>query len=53
MLDTTTAWFPIVTLVIGYALNSASELLKDLRTSSREEKAREAVRQDKLSSFQH
>jgi hypothetical protein len=53
MIETTTTWFPIFTLIIGFALSWITELLKDLRTSSREAKAREAIRQDKLNSFQH
>lgn len=53
MFDTDTAWFPVITLVIGYALNWLTDLFKDLRTDKREEKIRETVRQDKRSNFQH
>ena|ERR1700730_2414078 len=45
---TTSIWFPVLTLLLGYATKSLSEWLEYRRTTRREREAREAVRRDQL-----
>jgi hypothetical protein len=45
---TTSNWFPILTLLLGYATKSLSDWLEYRRNTRREREAREAVRRDKL-----
>ena len=40
-------WFPVVTLILGYVLNSVSESIRHRRTLQRDREAREAERRDK------
>jgi hypothetical protein len=52
MPDATVGWFPVVTpvvtLLLGYALKSVSELVGHRRTLQREREAREVTRRDKF-----
>ena len=45
---TTSSWFPVVTLLLGYATKSLSDWLEHRRNTRREREAREAARRDKL-----
>jgi hypothetical protein len=44
----TTGWFPVLTLLIGFATKSLTDWLDHRRTAKREREAREAVRGDQL-----
>jgi len=48
MAEATVGWFPVLTLLLGYAVKAASDWLQHRRTSERERQAREAARQDQL-----
>jgi hypothetical protein len=48
MAETTVGWFPVFTLLLGYAVKAVSDWLQHRRTSERERQAREAARQDQL-----
>lgn len=41
-------WFPVFTLLLGYATKAVSDWLQHRRTSERERQAREATRQEQL-----
>lgn len=45
---TTAAWFPVLTLVLGFSLKSAQDWLLDKRRLEREREARAAERSDRL-----
>ena len=45
---TTSSWFPVVTLLLGYAAKSLDEWLGYRRNARREREAREAVRRDQV-----
>jgi uncharacterized membrane protein len=45
---TATGWFPVLTLLLGFAASWISEWFRDDRTSKREREAREAARQAQL-----
>jgi hypothetical protein len=49
MPDTPAGWFPVFTLLLGYATKAVSDWLQHRRTSERERQAREAARLDRLS----
>jgi hypothetical protein len=49
MPDTPAGWFPVLTLLLGYATKSASEWVQHRRTTQRDREAREAAQQDQLS----
>src|SRR6266581_6335804 len=48
MAAATVGWFPVLTLLLGYAVKAASDWLQHRRTSERERQAREAARLDQL-----
>lgn len=43
---TTTAWFPVVTLLMGFGASALGEWLRDVRTIRREREARQARRHE-------
>jgi hypothetical protein len=43
---TTSSWFPVLTLLLGYATKSLTDWLEHRRNTRREREAREAVRRD-------
>jgi hypothetical protein len=43
---TTTSWFPVVTLLLGYGTKSLSDWFQNRRDVAREREAREAIRQE-------
>jgi hypothetical protein len=43
---TTTSWFPVVTLLVGYGTKSISDWFQNKRDVARDREAREATRQD-------
>jgi hypothetical protein len=45
---TTSSWFPVLTLLLGYATKSLTDWLEHRRNTRREREAREAVRRDQL-----
>src|ERR1700745_2000812 len=45
---TTSSWFPVLTLLIGFATKSLMDWLQHRHTAKREREAREAVRRDQL-----
>jgi len=46
--ETTVGWFPVFTLLLGYAVKAAADWLQHRRTSEREREARNAAREDHL-----
>ena len=48
MAEATVGWFPVFTLLLGYAVKAATDWLQHRRTSERERQAREAARRDQL-----
>src|SRR3982074_2021863 len=49
MPEATTGWFPVVTLLLGYATKTIADWLQHRRATERERQAREAARLDQLS----
>ncbi|MBK9131269.1 MAG: hypothetical protein IPM20_06475 [Gammaproteobacteria bacterium] len=48
MSDTLNGWFPVATLLLGFAASSVAEWFRDKRTRQREREARMDTRQDQL-----
>ncbi len=47
--NTTVVWFPVVTLILGFAISSISDWVKNRRESERERDARREARREQLS----
>ncbi len=48
MEETTVGWFPVFTLLLGYAVKTFADWVQHRRTSEREREARQEARQDQL-----
>jgi len=47
--NTTVVWFPVVTLILGFAIGFISDWIKNRRESDREREARREARRERLS----